>query len=145
MPVKYIVVDNGNLVIERWEGRISHAELLEHERQQLHDRSIRRRARVLVDAREASFPETTLNGLHELTELYVKLQNKTSTSKCALLVSDQTWPQAKAFETGGERHGVTIITFNDLRTACSWLGIDLPTVRDHLKKLSSDKPDAGEE
>ena len=144
MPVKYIVVDNGNLVIERWVGKISHAELLEHERQQLGDRSIKRGARVLVDARKASFPETTLDGLHELTDLYVKLQSKTGTSKCALLVNDKVWPQAKAFETGGEKHGLTIITFNELSTASVWLGIDLRIARDHLKKLSSDKPDAGD-
>ena len=91
MPVKYIAVDDGNLVIERWIGRISHAELLEHERQQLHDRSIKQGARVLVDARDASFPETTADILHEVTDLYVKLQNKASTSKCALLVSDKSW------------------------------------------------------
>ncbi len=144
MPVKYVVVDNGNLVIERWMGKISHAELLEHERQQLGDRSIKRGAKVLVDARKASFPETTLDGLHELTDLYVKLQRKVSTSKCALLVNHKAWPQAKAFETGGEKHGLTIITFNELGTACVWLGIDLHIARDHLKKLSSDKPAAGD-
>ncbi len=144
MPVKYIVVDKGNLVIERWMGKISHTELLEHERQQLGDRSVKRGARVLVDARKASFPETTLDGLHELTDLYVKLQSKTSTSKCALLVSDKAWSQAKAFETGGEKHGLTIITFNELSTACAWLGIDLRIARDHLKKLSSNKPGAGD-
>jgi hypothetical protein len=145
MPVKYIVVDNGNLVIERWKGKISDAERLEHERQQLKDRSIKRGARVLVDARQASFRETTLNGLHELTDLYVKLQSRLTASKCALLVSDKDWPLAKAFETGADKRGLTIITFNELSTACSWLGIDLRMVRDHLKKLSFNKQDAGDD
>ena len=143
MPVKYIAVDDGNLVIERWIGRISHAELLEHERQQLHDRSIKQGARVLVDARDASFPETPADILHEVTDLYAKLQNKARTSKCALLVSDKSWQQAKVFETGGEKYGVTIITFNELSTGCAWLGIDPRIAMDHLKKLSSDKPDTG--
>jgi hypothetical protein len=145
MPVKYIAADDGNLVIERWIGTISHAELLEHERQQLHDRSIKQGARVLVDARDASFPETTADILHEVTDLYVKLQNKASTSKCALLVSDKSWQQAKVFETGGEKYGVTIITFNELSSACAWLGIDPRIAMDHLKKLSSDKSAADKE
>jgi hypothetical protein len=135
MPVKYIVVDNGNLVIERWVGTVSHAELLEHERQHLDDRSIKRGAKVLVDARDASFPETTADGFREVADLYVKLRTMASTSKCALLVSNQTWPQAKALETGGEKYGVTIIMFNELSTACAWLGIDLRFALDHLKKL----------
>jgi len=144
MPVKYIVLDTGNLVIERWKGKISDEERLAHERQQLKDRSIKRGARVLADAREASFLETTVNGLKKLTDLYVKLGNRAPVSKCALLVSSKDWPIAKAFETGGEKHGLTVITFNELSTACSWLGIDLRMVREHLKKLSADKPDAGE-
>jgi hypothetical protein len=145
MPIKYIVVDNGNLVIERWKGKISHDELLEHERQQLKDRSIKRGAKVLVDAREASLPETTINGIRELADLYVKLQNRATTSKCALLVSNSIWPQAKAFELGGERYGLTIITFNDLSTACSWLGIDLDMAKDHLKELSAGKTTASDD
>jgi hypothetical protein len=145
MPVKYIVVDNGNLVIERWEGKISHAELVEHERRHFQDSSIKRRARVLVDARDASFPETTADGFREVTELYAKLQNRASAGKCALLVSPVGWQKAKAFETGGEKYGVTIITFNELGTACSWLGIDRRIAMDHLKNLAADKPDAGKE
>jgi len=144
MSVKYIVLDNGNFVIERWTGEISHAELLEHERQQLKDRSIKPRSKGLVDAREASFPDTTVDDVHEITDLYVQLENMRGSLKIALLVSDKTWPQAKAFESGGEKHGLTIITFNDLSTACSWLGIDLRFVLDHLKKLSTDKEDAGD-
>jgi len=144
MPVKYIVVDNGNLVIERWQGKISHTELLEHERKQLKDTSIKLRSKGLVDARDASFPETTLNLIHELTDLYTQLGNMRAALKIALLVSSKTWPQAKAYETGGEKHGLTIITFNELGTACSWLGIDLRMVRDHLKKLSFNKQDAGD-
>lgn len=30
MPDKYVVLNNGKLVIERWKGDISHLELFEH-------------------------------------------------------------------------------------------------------------------
>ncbi len=39
MPGKYVVLDNDKLVIERLVGEISHAELIEHKKQQLNDTS----------------------------------------------------------------------------------------------------------
>ncbi len=70
MSVKYAVLNDGKLVIERWVGEISHAELIEHEKQQLNDTSIAQRAVVLADARQAVFPETTSINIHELTDLH---------------------------------------------------------------------------
>jgi len=70
MSVKYAVLDDGKLVIERWVGEISHAELIEHEKQQLNDTSIAQRAVVLADARQAEFPQTTSINIHELTDLH---------------------------------------------------------------------------
>ncbi len=40
MPGKYVVLDNGKLVIERLVGEISHAELIERKKQQLNDISL---------------------------------------------------------------------------------------------------------
>jgi hypothetical protein len=60
MPVRYIVLNNGNLVTERRVGKISHAEVIDHERRQLNDISIKRGASILADTREAIFPETTM-------------------------------------------------------------------------------------
>jgi hypothetical protein len=40
MPGKYVVLDNGELVIERLVGEISHAELIELKKQQLNDISL---------------------------------------------------------------------------------------------------------
>ena len=70
MSVKYAVLNDGKLVIERWVGEISHAELIEHEKQQLNDTSIAQRAVVLADARQPVFPETTSINIHELTDLH---------------------------------------------------------------------------
>ena len=37
MPARYVVVNDGKLVIERWVGRVRHAEFVEHERQKLQE------------------------------------------------------------------------------------------------------------
>jgi len=40
MPGKYVILDNGKLIIERWVGEITYAELIEHKKQQLNDTSL---------------------------------------------------------------------------------------------------------
>ena len=69
MPVEYVVLNQGALVLEFWTGTISHDEVLAHERRHLSDSSIAPGASVLVDAIRASF-ETTLEAVHEVTDLY---------------------------------------------------------------------------
>lgn len=141
-----MVLNNGKLIIERWMGKISHAEVIDHERQQLNDTSIKRGAKVLADLREASIYETTLGDrLDELMELYSNPKNKTGIAKCALVVNDETWSQAKALEAGIEKHNVTFIAFTTLDIACTWLGIDYGTAMNHLNRLESITPGAGDD
>ena len=135
MPQGYKVVDNGRLVVERWVGYISHAELIEHEKQQLNDTSITRGAKALADTTQARFPETSLDRVHELSDLHADPRNKTSISKYALLVADETWPKAKLFEKQVAKYGLTAISFNSLHTASAWLGLDAKTITDHIKSI----------
>lgn len=51
MPVEYVVLNQGTLVLELWTGTISHHELLAHERRHLRDSSVVCGASVLADAR----------------------------------------------------------------------------------------------
>lgn len=135
MPVTYIVLKSGRLVIEKWVGRISHKELIDHEKQQLNDTSIARGAIALVEAREAVYPETSLDLVHELADVNADPGNRTSISRYALLVSDETYEQAKVFELEARKYGVTIITFNLLATACTWLGIDEKDAAEKIKSI----------
>ena len=135
MPDKYVVLNDGTLVIERWQGEISHLELFEHEMKQLNDASITRDAIALADTRQATFPETTPEMISELVKLHTHPDNKTHISKYALLVKDETWDQAKALEDGAKDHNVTIITFMSLDVACTWLGIDTDETARHLESL----------
>jgi len=144
MAVKYVVLNNGILVIERWAGRIPHCELIEHVRNRLNDGSITQGASFLADAREAYFPETTLEGLDELADLHINPDNKTTINRCALLVRYETWPLAKALETRAEKRGVmTLITFSMLDTACIWLGIDIDTAMSYLNRIAGNQRSFG--
>lgn len=135
MPVDSLVLDNGKLVIERWVGEISHAQLLQHEKQQLDDATIAKGAVVLVDAEQARFSETALDMVHELSDLYADTGNRTGLSKIALLVNPDDWLKAKVFQAQAKTHGVVIITFISLHVACLWLRIDEQRAAHYLKQL----------
>ena len=125
MTAKYVVVDDGRLVIERWVGMITHAEFVSHVKQKLQDESIAFGAKVLADVRAAEFPETTLDLIHEIADLYDKADNKTSITTYAAVFSGTDFDMAKSWEAQSRQHGVNTIVFNNLEVACIWLGIDL--------------------
>ena len=134
MAVRYIVLDGGRVVIEKWAGKVSHAELINHEKEQLNDQSIAPGAIAIADGRQAVF-QTTLDSVHELTDVYADPNNKTSISRYALIVRSDTWKRAKVFEAEAKKHGVTIITFHALDTACTWLGLDAKKILEGIESI----------
>ena len=134
MAVRYIVLDGGRVVIEKWVGKVSHAELINHEKEQLNDQSIAPGAIAIADGRQAVF-QTTLDRVHELTDVHADPNNKTSISRYALLVGSDTLERVKAFEAEAKKHGVTIITFNVLDTACTWLGLDAKKILEDIESI----------
>ena len=129
MPVKYVVLNRGTLVLELWTGTISHDELLGHERRLLSDSSIAQHA-VLADAIDASF-ETTPEAVHELTDLYRQSAENVKVRKAALLINESAYERARLYEN----LGVRMILFNTLEVACVWLGIDVAAARKELEQL----------
>lgn len=136
MPVTYVVLNQGSLVLELWTGVVSHDEVLTHERQHLSDASIARGASVLVDATGASF-ETTTEAVHEVTDLYRRAIEKLRVGKAALLVNESTHDRARAYEKQATDLGMRVILFNSLDVACAWLGVDVARAGDAFEQLRS--------
>ena len=136
MPVKYVVLNQGSLVLELWTGVISHDEVLTHERQHLSDASIARGASVLVDATGASF-ETTTEAVHEVTDLYRRSIEKLRVGKAALLVNESTCDRARVYEKQSTDLGMRVILFNSLDVACAWLGVDVMRAGEAFEQLRS--------
>ena len=134
MPVEYVVLNQGMLVLEWWTGRISHDEVLAHERRHLSDPSVMAAASVLVDAVNASF-ETTPEMVHEVTDLYRQPLEKLKVRKVALLVNESVHDRARLYERQSMDLGVRAILFNSMDIACTWLGIDVAIVRKELMNL----------
>ncbi len=135
MPVRYVVINEGRLVIERWTGQVSHAEFVAHEREKLQDTSIVAGAKALTDARAAEFPETTAESVHEITDLYGDPDNPTGISTYAGVFGGKDFGMAKAWEAQSRRQGVNTIVFNNLEVACIWLGIDPAEAQRQLDDL----------
>lgn len=134
MPVEYVVLNQGTLVLELWMKTISHDEVLAHERRHLSDSSIARGASVLTDATSAMF-ETTPEAVHEVTDLYRRSSEKLRIGKAAVLVNESAYDRARLYERQATDLGVRVILFNSLDTACMWLGIDVTTAHKELEKL----------
>jgi len=135
MPVKYVVIKDGRLVIERWVGTISHAEAVAHTKARFQDSAIVRDAKALVDARAAVFPETSVDLIHEVSDLHGHPDNKISLSTYAAVFGSGDFDKAKVWEAQLRQRGVNAIVFNNLEVACIWLGIDPAEAQRQLDQL----------
>jgi hypothetical protein len=124
MPVKYFTAHDGQLVVERWVGAISGAELVSHGKHQYEDRAISPGAKVFVDARLAEFPETGFDLARELCELNGAADRKARTSMCAAIFRGDDFDRAKEWEARARANGLNVIVFSSLEVACTWLGTD---------------------
>ncbi len=134
MPVEYVVLNQGALVVELWTGTISHDEVPAHERRHLSDSSIARGASVLIDATRASF-ETKPEAVHGVVDLYRRFAETLRVGKSAVLVNAAAYDRARLYERQASDCGVTVILFSSLDVTCLWLGIDITTARKELEKL----------
>ena len=142
MPVTYVVLNQGSLVLELWTGMVSHEEVLTHERQHLSDASIAHGASVLVYATGASI-KTTTGSVHEVTDLYRRSIEKLRVGKAALLVNELTYDLARVYEKQSIDLGLRVILFNSLDVACTWVGVDDTRAREAFEQLRSCRTGVG--
>jgi hypothetical protein len=134
MPVEYVVLNQGTLVLEWWTGTISHEEVLAHERRHLSDSSIARGASVLANAISASF-ETTPEQVHEVVDLYRRFAGTLRVGKVAVLAEESAYGRAQLYASQATGLGLRVILFNSIDVACRWLGADISMVHKELDKL----------
>jgi hypothetical protein len=130
-----MALGDGQLVLERWTGTVTHEELIAHERAQIRDPAIKPGAVMLVDATLARF-ETPLEAVHELSDLYAG-DIERRIAKCAMLVNDDTYQQAQLFAAQAAKLGISIIVFNLIDTAYLWLGIDRDQTLTRLRSIKT--------
>lgn len=136
MPGQYVVLDNGRLVLEKWTGDVSHADILQLDRRVLRDKRIMARASVLVDATTARF-ETPPEKIREIAAVQTESGKRSPLSRVALLVNYDAFGFSQLLAKEMERYGITVIVFHTLDIACTWLGLDAGHVRAQLDAITS--------
>jgi hypothetical protein len=134
MPCRYLVALDGKVVLERWTGTVTRHELMTHKQQQVDDPSIKLAASVLSDCTGAVFaiaPE-------EISALSAMDKDPDSTLKIrryAFLVNNDTYDKARQFSDQVNQYGKSVIIFNSLDVAASWLGLDALRVRELMGNI----------
>jgi hypothetical protein len=140
MPVKSSVLNDGSLIVERWEGTVDRAALLSRAVERCQDGRIRHGAVLFADYRAARLGEITLAALEELGGVRRRKHVRT-----AVLVHEADWSRARAAEAQVEHEGLEVCCFNLLgvssremiEAACQWLGVDPDLVEAELQRLAA--------
>lgn len=139
MPIVYAVEMDGALVIEAWTGAITVDDLYAHRSQQAVDPAIVGGARVLADARTASFRDISDAEMAQFARAY-SLTEKRMISRATAFVAGGGFAKARVYEKASRSFLRNVVVFTNLATACKWLGIDAGLVTHTIETLRDNEP-----
>ena len=135
MPCKYVVLQEGRMIVEQWVGTISYEALIEHKAQQRLDPDIKAPASVLSDCRLAAV-EISPEAIDQLSMQEHDHQGD-AVQRYAFLVKPEVYERAQRFGNGVSPIGKSVRIFNHLDWACRWLQLDPAEVNVLLAGLSA--------
>src|ERR1041385_1355213 len=120
-----------------WDGLVTADEFLSHVQRLITDAAwLPQKYSHLSDLQTASLAaaidETVLAKAADLFGKHPKLANLKGA-----IIANQEFRKATVFERLISRYEPSVIVFNDLETACTWLGIDVNRVTQTLQSLRS--------
>lgn len=129
MPIRYDVAHDGKLVVEVWTGEITRADLIAHQTTSLADPAIVPGRVELVDITRATGPGIGEREIKEFTDFYRSHPDKAQGTRIGVVASGEGFNQARIFERLTVPHLITVVVFNEIDTACTWLGVDEGEIR----------------
>jgi hypothetical protein len=135
MGIAYCCDKNKGITYEVWDGVVTGAQWLEHARSQVADRDWFAGSRSLTDLESVS-ADTSIGKaeIKQVAAIYGAHVKKIVTGKAAV-VANKAFQQSPLFELFTSKHGLRLIVFNDVGTACKWLGIDAKEAEQSIKQL----------
>ena len=115
-------------------GAVTRDEFHEFAKGQGEDPSWHATTRSLTDARTAVTPPVTAAELGAFAEMYAQMRRGDQPFKAAI-VGGHDFELAGRYGELRSDDGSTTIAFNDLSTACIWLGVDLAAVQATIDEL----------
>jgi hypothetical protein len=138
MPIGYKVAHGGKLIVEVWTKQISKREMLAHNEKSLNDPAILPGRSEFVDLTRAEGPRIGEMELRELIEGYRSHTAKMVDINIAIVATGEQFDQARIFERLTTPHLITVVVFNGVDTACTWLGLDEAEIREHVRDVLRD-------
>ena len=135
MPCKYLIAMDGIAVVELWTGEVTLDELIAHKQRLSRDPSIKAGASVLSDFTRATI-EISPDGVRKLSEMDNDARGNAAISRYAFLVDYDVYDEAQLFADEVNSHGKSVIVFNSLELAATWLGMDFEKVREILQSVA---------
>jgi hypothetical protein len=128
-----------------WDGKVTTDDWRAHLRAMFDDPDWPAGPRNLTDLRSADVSTITATDQAEIVKMYAPHVDKVRGMKSAAVAGDN-FESSTEFGNQNEPPGLSLIVFNDLVTACTWLGVDKTiaqaTVTDLRNELRT-KPAAG--
>ena len=135
--VLYEVIENGQMVVEYWSGKVDRHDVAIHSKEHLSDTRIVPGASALVEARNAVFGIDLKDVADVVDSLYANYIGRLKIGKCAVLVNSTTYDLARAYERSAGHYGINVIIFSDLAIACTWLGVGVDTISKSLDRMKA--------
>ena len=132
MSNAYTIYKEEGLVFEVWAGKISKEELIHHVIKHINDPALPAAPKLLVDISAASFDHSIgEKEIDEFVNLYRERRDKLAGAKVAV-VATHDFDRAKKYERKAITLSIDVIVFNEIGTACAWLGIDMNRAREWM-------------
>lgn len=136
MPCNYFIAMDGHAVVELWTGAVSLDELAAHKQRLFSDPSIQAGASVLSDFTRAEI-QISPDGVRRLSAMDVDSPGNSAIHRYAFLVNYDVYDKAQLFAEEVNKHGKSVIIFNSLEVAATWLGMDLVEIREILQSIAN--------
>lgn len=140
MPIGYKVAHGGKLLVEVWTGTITKRDLLAHHELYLNDETILPGRSEFVDITRASGPSIGEEELQQFVDAYRSHAPKMVNTNIAIVAAGKGFDQALTYERLSTPHLITVVVFNEIDTACTWLGVNEGEVRVLIQEILQKMP-----
>ena len=124
MGIAYTCMPDRKLALVAWDGVVSRDEWFAHLQRMLADPDYAPMQFQITDLRHASLSATISSvEIQAMVDLIAGQRGRLSIARVAIVAGDE-WARPRIAEAALESISVTAIVFNDLTTACMWLGVD---------------------
>ena len=135
MGIDYICKPDLKLAVVAWDGNITWDYWQEHLRRIFSDPAYAPMQMQISDLRFSSISPTISNDeIQAMRDLLADQRERLSLKKIAMVAGDD-WRKLKLAEFALHTISINSIVFNDLNTACLWLGVNVVEVGQEIKRL----------